>query len=144
MAVRVPIQEPRPSVRLVTAVSGSLDAGKTFPTWLTLSWAWEQTMDDPGATMAAIGSNLRRLREQRGIAQKSLAELSQTGVGTLKAIESAKLLPGIELILSLARTLDVPCTDFLEPPHAPTRPPKDATWPIRPRRALQSALGSAR
>ena len=86
------------------------DSDRKFPAWLTLSWAWEQAMDDPEAVKTAIGRNLRRLREARGLTQKSLAELSQASLANLKEIESASALPDIGLMAELARILDVPCS----------------------------------
>ena len=117
----------------------ALDSNGKFPDWLTLSWAWEQTMDEPGEAMAAIGRNLRRLREQRGVTQKSLADLSRISLGTLKAIESARALPDILAMLALAAILDVPCTDFLESADGAKRPSKDVNRPARSHRELQEA-----
>ena len=30
---------------------------KDFPAWLTLSWAWEQSMEDPSEVRAALARN---------------------------------------------------------------------------------------
>jgi DNA-binding XRE family transcriptional regulator len=90
---------------------------KNFPAWLTMSWAWEQSMDDSGDVKAMIAWNLRRLREKRGLSQKSLAKLAEVRLITLKATESAKILPDIGLIWKLAKVLDVPCTAFLSSAH---------------------------
>lgn len=113
-----------------------LDTDRNFPAWLTLSWAWEQSMDDPEAVKAMVGRNLRRLREQRGLTQKSLAELSQTSLASLKEIESAKALPDIALISNLARILEVPCTALAGPACEVKALPKDAARPLRPRAGL--------
>jgi DNA-binding XRE family transcriptional regulator len=86
------------------------DADESFPTWLTLSWAWEQTMEDPEAVKSAIARNLRSLREARALSQKSLASRVRENLSTIKAIESAKLLPSIGQMAEFARVLEVPCT----------------------------------
>ena len=36
----------------------AFDGSRKFPAWLTLSWAWEQAMDEPEAVKAAIAGNL--------------------------------------------------------------------------------------
>jgi transcriptional regulator with XRE-family HTH domain len=109
------------------------DSDRNFPAWLTLSWAWEQAMDDPEAVKAAIGRNLRRLREARGLTQKSLAELSQASLANLKEIESARALPDIGLMAELARILDVPCTALADPACEAKVLSREATPPARPR-----------
>jgi ribosome-binding protein aMBF1 (putative translation factor) len=92
-----------------------LNIDRNFPAWLTMSWAWEQSMDDPGEVKSVIAWNHRRLREKRGLTQKSLANLSQASLVTVREIEAAKTLPDISSILKFARVLDVPCTHFLTP-----------------------------
>ncbi len=123
------------------------DSDRNFPAWLTLSWAWEQAMDDPEAVKATIGRNLRRLREARGLTQKSLAELAQASLANLKEIESAKVLPDIALIGELARIFEVPCAALADPAWEGETMARDAGHPVRPRRDLvvpHGALRSAR
>ncbi len=86
---------------------------KVFPAWLTMSWAWEQSMDDPDEVKAVIARNLRRLREERSLTQRALAKLSPASLAAVQQIESAKALPDIALVLQLAQALGVPCTAFL-------------------------------
>ena len=86
---------------------------KSFPGWLTMSSAWEATMDDPGEVKAVIGRNLRHLREGRGLSRRALARLSHASLATLKDVEQARTLPEIGLIWRLAQIFDVPCTAFL-------------------------------
>jgi transcriptional regulator with XRE-family HTH domain len=125
----------------------SFDRDRNFPAGLTLSWAWEQAMDDPEAVKAAIARNLRRLREARGLTQKSLAELSQASLANLKEIESAKALPDIALMAELARIFEVPCTAFLDPAREAKTPSRDESRPARPQFDLalpQRAMGTGR
>ena len=90
-----------------------MKADREFPAWLTMSWAWEQSLDDPAAVKAALSGNLRRLREKRGLSQKSLAEMAKTNLASVKDIESARALPDIALIADLAHALDLPCPSLL-------------------------------
>ena len=85
-----------------------------FPAWLTLSSAWEQSMEDPDEIKSVIGRNLRRLREKRGLGRRALARLVQTDSNALRQIEAGRRLPDIGLIWRLARVLEVSCTAFLE------------------------------
>jgi ribosome-binding protein aMBF1 (putative translation factor) len=91
----------------------AIETDKTFPAWLTVSWAWEQTLDDPAAVRTTLARNLRRLREARGLTQKFLAERAGTNLATVKDIESARALPDIALMADLARALDLPCPTLL-------------------------------
>jgi transcriptional regulator with XRE-family HTH domain len=117
----------------------AFDGNGKFPDWLTLSWAWEQAMDEPEAVKAAIGANLRRLREERRMTQRDLADLSETRLGQIKDVESARALPDIALMLSLARSLDVPCTNFLQTADGTKHPSRDVNRPVRSHRELQEA-----
>ena len=91
---------------------------KDFPAWLTLSWAWEQSMEDPSEVRAALARNLHRFREERGLTQKTLAGRAGTGLATIKAIESGRTLPDIALMSDLARALEIPCPSLLIGPSA--------------------------
>jgi len=86
----------------------------SFPAWLTLSDAWEQSMDDPEEIKSVIGLNLRRLREKRGLGRRALARLVQSDSRALRQIEAGERLPDIGLIWRLARVLEVSCTAFLD------------------------------
>ncbi len=107
---------------------------RNFPAWLTLSWAWEHSMDDPAAVKAALARNIRWLREDRGLTQKSLAERAGASLASLKDLESGRTLGNIALIAELGRALDVPCTDLIDPAGSPAFRPDAVqsaarTWP---------------
>jgi DNA-binding XRE family transcriptional regulator len=85
-----------------------------FPFWLTLSGAWEQSMEDPETIKRVVGRNLLRLRERRGLGRRALARLARSSTLTLRQIEAGQRLPDIGLIWRLAQVLDVPCAAFLE------------------------------
>jgi ribosome-binding protein aMBF1 (putative translation factor) len=124
-------QHGRPSpADLVSVMDKGFDSDKSFPAWLTMSWAWEQSMEDPDEVKAVIGRNLRALREKRGLTQRSLAELSQASLLIVKQIESAKTLPDIALIGQFARVLDVPCTDLLCPGDGAKNRTRESPHPI--------------
>ena len=86
----------------------------SFPAWLTLSGAWEQSMEDPEEIKSVIGRNLRRLREKRSLRRRALARLVQSDAHALRQIEAGQRLPDIGLIWRLARVLEVSSTAFLE------------------------------
>ena len=86
----------------------------SFPAWLTLSDAWEQSMDDPEEIKSVIGLNLRRLREKRGLGRRALARLVESDSYALRQIEEGRRLPDIGLIWRLARVLEVSSTAFVE------------------------------
>jgi transcriptional regulator with XRE-family HTH domain len=122
----------------------SFDRDRNFPAWLTLSWAWEQAMDDPEAVKATIGRNLRRLRNQRGLTRKALAKLAQASLANLKEIESAKALPDIALMAELARIFEVPCTALADPACEAKIVARDVGRPVQPRRDLVAPPGALR
>jgi DNA-binding XRE family transcriptional regulator len=97
-----------------TAMNNLLQADSSFPAWLTLSSVWEQSMDDPGETKAAIGRNLCRLREKRQLSRRSLAKLAEVSPLALREIEAGRLLPDIALIWRLAAALEVDSAILLE------------------------------
>jgi DNA-binding XRE family transcriptional regulator len=114
----------------VTAMNILFNTDKVFPAWLTMSWAWEQSMDDPDEVKAVIARNLRRLREERGLTQQSLAKLSLASLAAVRQIESAKTLPDIALVWQLARALGVPCTAFLCPGCEAKNQSRDLPRPV--------------
>ena len=85
----------------------------SFPSWLTLSGAWELTLDDPDVTRTIIGHNLSRLREARGFSRQRLAAEVQTSVRALREIETGRVLPEFALLWRLAQVFGVDCVDFL-------------------------------
>ena len=86
----------------------------SFPAWLTLSSAWEQSMEDPEEIKSVIGRNFRLLREKRGLTRRALARLVQSNSYALREIEAGQRLPDIALIWRLARVLEVSCSAFLD------------------------------
>jgi len=63
-----------------------------------------------------IRANFLKLRQERRLSLRQLAELARTSLSTLEDLASGKSFPGIELLWKLAQALDVPCTAFIEEP----------------------------
>ncbi len=86
-----------------------LEKDKSFPAWLTLSWAWEQSLEDPAAVKAALARNLRSYREGRSLSQKELAKAAGTTLTRIRDIEAGQVLPPIELMVHLGDSLGISC-----------------------------------
>ncbi len=61
-----------------------------------------------------VGHCLRKLRSERGLSIRSLAEQSGLNANTLSLIENSKTSPSVSTLQLLARALDVPITAFFE------------------------------
>jgi len=91
-----------------------------------LRWQYQETLDRPyweGAPIAPeidVGGSLRRLREERNLSIRALAEISGLAINTLSLIENGKSSPSVSTLQQLAVALDVPITAFFE-----TKSPKN-------------------
>lgn len=76
----------------------------------------EQETEDEAGPLAGIdvGGNLRRLREERSLTIRALADLSGLAVNTLSLIENGKSSPSVSTLQQLAAALNVPITVFFE------------------------------
>lgn len=61
-----------------------------------------------------VGGSLRRIRENKGLTIRSLAEKSGLSVNTLSLIENGKTSPSVGTLQQLAFALQVPITSFFE------------------------------
>jgi transcriptional regulator with XRE-family HTH domain len=61
-----------------------------------------------------VGSNLRRLREDRNLTLRALAEKSGLAINTLSLIENGKSSPSVSTLQQLAVAFEVPITTFFE------------------------------
>jgi quercetin dioxygenase-like cupin family protein/DNA-binding Xre family transcriptional regulator len=61
-----------------------------------------------------VGIKLNKLRSQRGLSLRSLANLSGLNINTLSLIENGKSSPSVSTLQQLAHALDVPITAFFE------------------------------
>jgi transcriptional regulator with XRE-family HTH domain len=60
-----------------------------------------------------IGNVFRRLRRERGITLRELAELAQVSVPYLSEIERGRKEPSSEILAAICRALDLDLTDLL-------------------------------
>ena len=65
----------------------------------------------------AIGDRLRRRRKDLGLTLRDVAERAGLSVGFISQIERGIAMPSLSSLVSVARVLDVPVSDFLEPPN---------------------------
>jgi len=65
------------------------------------------------STAAAVGAQIRRRREQRGMASAELARRAGIGKATLSGLEAGNGNPTIETLDALAVALRIPLTDLL-------------------------------
>lgn len=72
----------------------------------------EALTDD--ASNVDVGGNLRRLREQRDLTIRVLADKSGLAANTLSLIENGKSSPSVNTLQQLASALKVPLTAFFE------------------------------
>lgn len=71
---------------------------------------------DAGALRAKVARRVAELRAEAGRSLGDLAAAAGIGKSTLHAIEQGDANPGIETLWSLARALDVPFGELLDPP----------------------------
>jgi transcriptional regulator with XRE-family HTH domain len=68
------------------------------------------------AGIKAFGAHLRRLREQRGMSQQELADYANVSKMTVHRIETAQFSATLDVLLSLAKALNVPWQEFMACP----------------------------
>ena len=69
------------------------------------------------AVAIAISERLRRRRKDLGLTLREVAESAGLSVGFISQIERGIAMPSLSSLVSVARVLDVPVSDFLEPPN---------------------------
>jgi transcriptional regulator with XRE-family HTH domain len=90
------------------------EAERGFPAFLTLSWAWQESLEDPAAVRAALARNLRHHRGRRSLSRKALGQASSVSLAAIRDIESGHSLPDIPTLSRLADALDVSCSVLVE------------------------------
>jgi ribosome-binding protein aMBF1 (putative translation factor) len=91
-----------------------VEAERGFPAFLTLSWAWQESVEDPAAVSAALARNLRHYRELRGLSHKALGRASAVSLATIRELEAGRSLPDIATLARLADALGVSCCALVE------------------------------
>lgn len=66
------------------------------------------------ASVAAFGTHLKQLREARGWSQQALADYADVAKLTVQRIEHAKGAPTLDVLVSLARALQLPLRELLD------------------------------
>ena len=94
--------------------------GPPFGRRRRLHWQyWEQSENlaregTDSAMEINVGGSLRRLREERNLTLRTLAERSCLAINTLSLIENGKSSPSVSTLQQLAVALEVPITAFFE------------------------------
>ena len=78
-----------------------------------------------------IGNVFRRLRRERGITLRELAELAQVSVPYLSEIERGRKEPSSEILAAICRALDLELTDLLAEVQFDLTTAVRSTLPIR-------------
>jgi ribosome-binding protein aMBF1 (putative translation factor) len=91
-----------------------VEAERGFPAFLTLSWAWQESIEDPAAVKAAVARNLRHYRELRGLSRKALAQASAISLAAIRELEAGGSLPDIVTLARLADALGLSCAALVE------------------------------
>ena len=71
------------------------------------------------ASVAAFGVHLRKLREARGWSQQALADYADVAKLTVQRIEHAKGAPTLDVLVSLARALQVSLPELMDFAESP-------------------------
>jgi transcriptional regulator with XRE-family HTH domain len=85
-----------------------------------LRWQYQETPDSSSRNNAQpaleinVGGSLRKLREERSLSIRALAEISGLAINTLSLIENGKSSPSVSTLQQLAAALDVHITAFFE------------------------------
>ncbi|MER6610282.1 XRE family transcriptional regulator [Streptomyces sp. NPDC000927] len=69
------------------------------------------------ATLAQVGSRLRRIRAQRGVSLSALAEATGISKSTLSRLESGQRRPSLELLLPIAQAHQVALDELVGAPE---------------------------
>lgn len=69
------------------------------------------------ATLAQVGSRLRRIRTQRGVSLSALAEATGISKSTLSRLEAGQRRPSLELLLPIAQAHQLPLDELVGAPE---------------------------
>jgi len=64
----------------------------------------------------AFGRHLRQMRDARGFSQQALADYADVAKPTIQRIEKGQVGPTLDILLSLARALNVPFRELMDAP----------------------------
>ncbi|MGE0636104.1 MAG: helix-turn-helix domain-containing protein [Bacteroidia bacterium] len=66
------------------------------------------------AEIKSFGTNLRKIREKNDLSQQQLADMANVAKITIQRIENAKFSPTLDVIVSIAKALNVPPHQLLK------------------------------
>ena len=84
---------------------------------------------DPPAARIAVGREVRRWRQSRGLTLAQVGERSGLNVGYLSQIDNEKAVPSLEALATIAQALDVPPAWLLLDSSLPPRLVREADRP---------------
>lgn len=64
------------------------------------------------ADIKAFGTHLRKLREENELSQQQLADMADVAKITIQRIENAKFTATLEIIISIAKALNIPMKEL--------------------------------
>lgn len=76
--------------------------------------------------MSQLGTNIRRLRKEKGLSQIALAELCNVVQSTISDIETGDIRPSLELARRIATALNITLDDLVAPTPTPDSAPQVA------------------
>jgi len=117
-----------------------VEAERGFPAFLTLSWAWQESLEDPAAVRAALARNLRHHRDRRGLSRKALGQASSVSPAAIRDTEAGHSLPDIATLARLADALGVSCGALVECGVSTATPSSRRISPTIPAREAHTAL----
>lgn len=66
------------------------------------------------AEIKDFGTHLRKIREERELSQQQLADMANIAKTTLQRIENAKLSTTLDLLISVAKALDISVSELVK------------------------------
>ena len=116
------------------------EAERGFPAFLTLSWAWQESLEDPAAVRAALAHNLRHHRDGRGLSRKALGKAACVNLAAIRDIEEGRSLADIATLTRLADALRTSCGALVECGVSMTTPTSRRISPEIPAHEARTAL----
>src|SRR5687768_16521572 len=87
----------------------------------------------PNPVAANLGSNIRQLREARGMTQQQMARISTIPRPTWANLESGAANPTLSVLVKVSQALQVPLEELIGPQRAVVKRYKSDRLPVRQR-----------
>ena len=85
-----------------------------------------------GEQPSGFGQNLRRIRTEKGMVQRQVAEAAGVALSTYTAIEQGSSEPSWPLAMKIAEALGVDCREFTQPAEGGAAPLGETPEPTAP------------